>query len=431
MRTPKRTVAAVAALTMTLSLMACSGGSKAGSGATSGPVDLTMTVWTADKDVIGAYEAMAKTFKADHPDLRNFTVQSIPFANYVGRLTTQLSGGDAPDLGWLVEADTPGMAASGVLVDVGPTLRKDSSYEFEDILPNTLTVLQRDDKLFGYPFANTTQPIIFNADLFAQAGVDSPVTLLQNGQWTWENLARISRELVASGKAKYGFDIPQFAYKNYQLFTPIMKAFGAEAWPGGTKCGYDSPESVAAVNFLRTMIYNDNSYPAPGESPSFPTGDTGMYLGPPSTLNQLKDAKFKFDVVPQPSGTKGFDPFFGQAALVVFKNGTRPELATQLLAFFTNKENSQTLSRFFITPRKSLLTPELVAKSNPLLTAEAAKRSMVDPLPAAKQIDYPTTLPELNSALIPVMDALWQPKADVQQILTEACVKAKPLLPTK
>lgn len=421
---PRRIAAVALATSLSLLLAACGGGGADDTG----PTDLTMTVWTNDEDVIAEYEAIADAFRQQNPELGEFTVQSIPFENYVGRLTTQLQGGDAPDLGWIVESTIPALANSGAVAEVGGVLRGTEGYRFDDILPNTLTGVETDQGIFGYPFANTTQPIVFNADMFAAAGVDSPLELYESGQWTWENLARIAREVVASGQATYGFDIPQFAYSNYTQFTPFLNAFGAEAWPNGTECGYTSPQTVAAAEFARRMIFEDDSYPAPGEVASFPTGDTAMYLGPPSTLNQLKDAQFAFDVVPQPAGVNGPDPFFGQAALVVFSDGKRPELATEFLAFVTNEENSRRLTRFFIPPRRALLTPEIVAETNPLLTPEAAERSLIESLPTAEQLDFPVALPQLEAAVAPILDGLWQPSADVQATLTEACRAAQPIL---
>lgn len=200
--TVRRRHAVVAGLAASsLLLTACGAGGGSGDEG-DGPIDMTMTVWTADEEVIKIYTDLADEFRKGQPDLGKFTVQSIPFANYSGRLTTQLAGGDAPDLGWLVEADIPGLANAGVLTDVGPALTGDADYKLDDILPNTLSGLKQGDQLFGYPFANTVQPIVFNKDLFAAAGVDDPLTLLDKGEWTWENLARISKELVASGKAK-------------------------------------------------------------------------------------------------------------------------------------------------------------------------------------------------------------------------------------
>lgn len=182
------------------------------------------------------------------------------------------------------------------------------------------------------------------------------------------------------------------------------------------------------MQFLRQMIFQDDSFPAPGESASFATGDTGMYLGPPSTLNALSESTFDFDLVPQPEGTVGFNPFFGQAGLVVFRNSSRPALATELLAYFSSEESSRTLGRFFVPPRKALLTPETVAELNPALTPESAARTLIDPLPEVTQLTYPVKLPELNSAVAPVLDGLWTEDADVEATLASACETAEPIL---
>lgn len=427
----KRYRRSLVATTTAASLLAVAGacsGSDNTAGDDDSPVDLTMTVWTADEEVIGTYETMAEEFREIDPRLGSLTVQSIPFDNYLGRLTTQLSGGDAPDLGWLVEANIPALAEAGALVDVGDALHDFEGYDFDDIVPGTLTGVEREDGLFGYPFASTTHPIIVNTDLFAAAGVDSPVELFERGEWTWENLARVSRELVQSGAATYGFDIPQFQYSQYTQMTPFLKAFGAEAWPEGTQCGYDSPEAVEAVEFIRTMAFVDDSFPAPGETSSFPTGDTGMYLGPPSTLNNLTDAGFAFDLVPQPEGSAGFDPFFGQAAVVAFSSGDDIDVASDFLAYISTTESSRRLMKFFIPPRASLLTPELVSESNPMISPAAAQRSLIDTLDTAEQLSFPLAIPELESAIRPVMDGLWQPEADVAAVLAEVCDVAEPIL---
>lgn len=438
--TRRRWAGAAAALTLlavVASGCAGGGGTDDGDGAAAGGEeggeqaagDLTMTVWTADEDVVATYQDIADAFREDNPGLGDLTLQSVPFDNYVGRLTTQLSGGDPPDLGWLLVDDVPALAEAGVLYDVGTRLREDEDFAYDDVLPNVRAGFERGEGVYGYPFANTTQPIVFNADAFAKAGVDSPLELYERGEWTWDNLARVAREVVDAGAVTYGFDIPQFQFgSTYTLLTTFLNAYGAEAWPGGTECGYDSPESVEAMTFFHRMVFEDQSYPAPGQTSNFPTGDTAMYLGPPSTLNALSDATFAFDLVPQPEGTAGFNPFFGQAGLVVFANAPNPGLAADFLAFVSNEENSQTLARFYIPGRQALLTGEVVAASNPNLTPESAERAFVEPLPEAEQLAFPLGLPELNEAIQPVMDGLWQPDADVEAVLGEVCAAAEPVL---
>jgi multiple sugar transport system substrate-binding protein len=431
----RRTPILALSLVLSMSLVACgASGSEPAESADPGaegptePVDLTMTVWTNDEVVLELFQDIAADFRAQDPRMGELTVQSLPFEEYVGQVTTQLQGGDPPDLGWVVESSLPAFVESGALLEIGEDLRSDEAYNFDDVLPNTLSGVSQDDSIYGFPFANGAQPVVVNTTLFEQAGVDNPVDIYERGEWTWDELARVSRELVESGEATYGFDIPQFGFSNYTLFTPFMKATGADAWPGGSECGYDSPESQAAVEFLRTMMFEDGSYPLPGETSSFPTGDTGMYLGAPSTLNQLTEAEFEFELLPQPEGVNGDDPFFGQAAVVVFADGENTEVATELLKFITNEESSAELFRFYTSPRQSLLSPEAVVEANPLMSEAGAERAIVEPLQTAEQVDFPVRLPELQSAIRPVMDGLWQPEADVAAVLAEACSVADPIL---
>jgi multiple sugar transport system substrate-binding protein len=426
MRHAKKIIAAAAAA-CTLLVTACSSGGAGGSGGDKG--NLTMTIWSSDKTLIGLYQDVAAEFKKTHPDFGSLTVQTLPFANYLDQLTTQLNGGKAPDIGWVVDEDGPALAKSGALVNLKPTMTSTAGYNFSDILPTTLKDYEYQGGVYAYPFANTTQPIIFNADLFAQAHVQNPLQLLQAGQWTWANLEKIAKQLVDAKVARFGFDLPNFAYTTYTQLTPIFNAFGAQAWPGGNTCGYDSPQMADAISFLRKLIYLDKSFPAPGQTSSFASGDTGMIISPPSFLNTLATSKFHFDLVPEPAGTSGTsNPYFGQAGLAVFQKSDHQKLATQFLTFLSNEANSKSFAKYFIPPRKTLLTPTIVTQQNTLLTADAAKRSLIDPLMTVQQIDFPAALPQITSAIKPDMDKLWQPSADVTGDLSAVCSAAKPLL---
>lgn len=390
------------------------------------PVDLTMTVWTADEKIIGQFQALADEFREENPELGELTIETIPFAEYNSQLAIRLSGGEAPDLGWIVESATPAWVDSGALADVS-ALEDDEDWAYDDIIPNLLTALQGEDgELYGYPFAGTTHPIIYNKTAFETAGLETPNELLAKGEWTWEALREQAKALVDAGVVTYGFDIPQWGYTSYALFTPFLKGFGAEAYPDGTSCGYAEDASVDAFEFVHDMIFEDGSYPAPGSASSFPTGDTGMYLGAPSTLAQLADSTFEYDMAPQPEGDVDYSPFIGQASMVVFADGQAPELATRLFAHLTSEEGSAALP--YVAPRSSLQTEEFISGLYPQVPPESAKASLLDTLDSAQQVDYPVSFPELETATKPVFDGLWQPDADVQAVLEDVCAVADPIL---
>lgn len=425
MRVKKKMVAA-AAIGVVASLLAACGTNE--SGGEDGVVDLTMTIYSGDPDVIATYEAIAEDFRKINPRLGKFTVETIPSDTYVPALMTRIRGGDAPDLGWMQEVYVPGLAGAGTIADITDVLRGSEDYNIDDMLPNALEVAERDGRLYGHPFANTAYGVFYNVEMFEQAGVDTPLELFEAGEWTWENLARVARELVESGVAEFGFDIPAFQYARLSLLTPVLAGFGVEAWPDGTQCGLASPQSVRAFEFWRSMLWDDHSYPRPGEKPSFAAGNVGMVMSAPSLLNTLDPEKFTVEMVPQPKGVPGATPYFGQSVLVAFADGKAPDLAAELIAFIGNKENSERLAKYYIPARKSLLTPSTLAKANPVLTEAGADRVLIGPLFDAKQMDIPLAYPEMEALIRPILDGVWLENADVAKVLQDVCAKAESVL---
>ena len=390
------------------------------------PVDLTMTLWTADEKIIGQFQALADEFREDNPELGELTIQTIPFADYNAQLSIRLSGGDAPDLGWIVESATPAWVDSGALLDVS-SLKEDEDWNFDDIIPGLIEKLEGPDgELYGYPFAGTTHPIIYNADAFAAAGLETPNELLAKGEWTWEKLREQAKALVDAGVVTYGFDIPQWGYQSYALFTPFLKGFGGELYPGGTECGFTDPKTVETFEFVHDMIFEDGSYPAPGNTSAFPTGNTGMYLGAPSTLAQLADSTFTYDMAPQPEGDVDYSPFIGQASMVVFADGKTPNWHSACSPISPVRRGR--LRCRYVPPRRALQTEEFISALYPQVPAESAVHSLLDTLEFAKQIDYPVAFPELETATKPVLDGAWVADADIESVLEATCEAADPIL---
>ena len=167
--------AAIAALTLAaLALAGCTAAPAETEDAE--PVDLTMTVWTADEAIIATFQELADEFREDNPELGDLTIETIPFAEYDAQLSIRLSGGEAPDLGWIVESATPAWVDSGALLDIS-SLKENEAWNFDDIIPNLYAELEGDDgELYGYPFAGTTHPIIYNKTAFEQAGLPRPMS---------------------------------------------------------------------------------------------------------------------------------------------------------------------------------------------------------------------------------------------------------------
>ena len=101
-----RSLTAAGVAAALLALAGC-GGSSDGDSGSSGPVDLRMTIWSANAKHLALFDQIAADYKKDHPEVGKITFESIPFDSYTTTLTTQIGGGNVPDLAWIFESNAP------------------------------------------------------------------------------------------------------------------------------------------------------------------------------------------------------------------------------------------------------------------------------------------------------------------------------------
>ncbi|MEE3917727.1 FAD-dependent oxidoreductase [Micromonospora sp. BRA006-A] len=81
-------------------LTACGGG---GDAKDDGPASLRMTVWSANEAHLKLFNEIADEYRKNNPDVAEIKFDPLPFENYTTTLTTQIAGGNAPDLAWIFE----------------------------------------------------------------------------------------------------------------------------------------------------------------------------------------------------------------------------------------------------------------------------------------------------------------------------------------
>ncbi|QIZ37392.1 ABC transporter substrate-binding protein [Saccharopolyspora sp. ASAGF58] len=395
-----------------LALTGCGGGSSA----QSGPKSLRMTVWTANAAHLKLLNDIAAEYKASHPDIAEIKFDSVPADGYTTTLTTQIAGGNAPDLAWILEESAPDFVASGALAPVRGKIEK-----ADELVPSATKLWEKDGELYAYPFSTSPFGLFVNTDLVKDSSAD----------WTWDQaIAAASASAAASGKA--GLVLPDFKYQNWAVLSAIWRGWGADAWSAdGRSCGFSSSEMNDAMSFLHKAIFNDKAIPGPGTTVDFFAGDAAMAIGQISRSSALKDAKFGWTLLPLPSGPKGDYAVIGQAGIGVLKQSHNVEAATDFLAFLTNQANSAKLAQFFPPARSSLLNAETLAKSNPLIKAEQLQSVVVDGINKGVVKPSHKGQEELNQTIRAALDPLWKPDANVQSVLNDVCTKIKPLLENK
>lgn len=392
-----------------------------------GPVSLRMTVWTANPEQLALFDGIAAEYTASNPEVK-VIFDPIPFDSYTTTLTTQVAGGKAPDLAWVLETSAKDFVSSGVLAPLDDTLKNTDGYQLDDLAPKATELWKADGKLMAYPFSTSPFGVFVNTDMLKKAGQKTPDQLRTAGQWSWETAMAVAAA-TAKSTGKSGLVVRDFDYKGWPLLATIWRGWGADAWSAdGKTCGFDSPEMLKAMTFLHTSIFVDQALPAPGVTADFFAGDSAMTITQISRAALLKDAKFGWDLVPLPQGPAGEYSVFGQAGIGVMAKSKQADAARKFLAFFSNPANAAKLAQYFPPPRTSLLTAETLAKANPLIKPDQLQEVVIDGITAGSVLPNHAGQAEISQTIRSALDPLWQPNANVQAVLSDVCSKATPLL---
>ncbi|SFP08192.1 multiple sugar transport system substrate-binding protein [Amycolatopsis arida] len=425
MRTRIRCLLAASVLAVTA---ACGVGDQASAGT------LTMTVWTSNEAQLALLDRLADDFAAEH-DGADVRIQSVPQADYITKLSVRLAGGDPPDLGWLGAPDAVGMAASGQLADVGPALRADQGYRFDDFVPAAFTNWRDGEAVYGVPFSTSPFFVIYNKDLFAGASLPDPAELAARGQWTWERLAGLARELQPTLPGG-GFVFQSNEGSVYgplsvswPTLDPLLRAHGAGFYdPASKECTLDSPGAERAIGELHRMAFVDGTAVPPGAQADFYAGNAALTITQLSRLSQLDGATFEWGVAPLPGGPGGQPHVTGQAGLVVFEQARNRELATEFLRFLTSERGVRELAQFYPPARRSVLADAEGISAGSALPPEAFETILVPSITEGHTFQYPRAWPEIKTTAQPLFDELWSPAADVPGVLRRLCDAVDPLL---
>ncbi|GAA1038821.1 sugar ABC transporter substrate-binding protein [Virgisporangium ochraceum] len=405
-------------LAAALALTACGGGD---SEASDGPVSLRMTIWTGNADHLALFNSIADEYRKQNSNVTEIKFDTLPIETYTTGLTTQIAGGNAPDLAWILENSAPDFVSSGALVP----LKVEGS---EDLIPSTTRLWQTGGKLYAYPFSTSPFGVFVNNDLIKQAGQQTPAELIAANQWTWDKAYAVNAA-VAAGTGKGGLVVRDFDYKTWDNLASVWGGWGAEPWSeDGKKRGFADQPMVDAMTAFHKAIFTDKAVPGPGTAPDFFAGNAAMTITQISRASLLKDSKFQWDLVPLPAGPKGTYGVIGQAGIGVLKKGKNADAAADFLAFFTSPENSAKLAQYFPPPRKTQLTADNLAKTNPLLKPEQLQKVVIEGVNIGKVKPSHTGQAELSQTVRAALDPLWKADADVRGVLGGVCSKIQPML---
>ncbi len=198
-------------------------------------------------------DAIAR-FNARYPNVNvkdNFTPVET-WSDYANKLTTQIAGGNAPDLIHVAIEGSRLLISKNLLeplnpfIDLDPDIQTRLNDQMAQPLKDAFTV---DGLLYQIPVEWNNMVIYYNTKIFADAGLEPPAA-----DWTWDTFLETAKTLTTGegGDKVYGFGIPNFTFG----LIPWLLTNGTypltEDW---TQSNLSDPKVLEAVTFIHDLIH--------------------------------------------------------------------------------------------------------------------------------------------------------------------------------
>jgi multiple sugar transport system substrate-binding protein len=261
-RSVLRAVAAAAA--GLFALAACGGPAPDGGadGAVSGEISVLTPIFEG-ADGAEVFEQQIAAFRQRHPDVTvkpDFT----DYSNLNEKLTASIAGGQPYDvmlmgIGWV-----PPFAAKGVLADLGQDPAQLASRFYE----RSVDAGVYEGKVYALPIMLDTRIGIYRKDFFAEAGIAGPPTSFAE----MREYGRLLTQRAPDGTlTRAGLDV--LSIDPRQAFATLLWAAGGDLFGPDGQPAFNSPQGVAALQFMTDVIRTDRSEDVGFTQPNSPTGN--------------------------------------------------------------------------------------------------------------------------------------------------------------
>jgi len=315
----------VSLLAAATALAACSSGTGAntergeGEGAVEAPSeDVTITFQVTDAAMGTTMDKFVKDFEEEYPTI-TVELQKAPTDAAAQKLTTQIAGGNPPDVAYVDAASTADFASRNALVNLDDYIERSDIVKPDDYVDAFRTFVSFEDSMYGLPFNGESTGLFYRTDLFEEAGIDGPPK-------TWEEFEATAAKLTDPAKGQYGYEI--FAPEAGYYWYPWLYQAGGDILSADGEILFTSPEAQKAAEFYVGLAdysppdyLNSNSYDG---RVAFIQGQVGMYMAGAwfagvlhSEAPQIDD---KWATAPLPNGDAGCKTTIAGDALLMVAN---------------------------------------------------------------------------------------------------------------
>ena len=235
-------------------------------------------------------------------------IETIAMDDYFTQMQTRVAGGTAPDCYELNIENFASYANKGVLAEI-------TDVDLSSLDETALSAFNVDGKQYGLPGNFSNVVLVYNKDLFDQAGIDYP-----NEDWTQDDVQAAAEAIRALGDDIYGYYQPL----TYNEFYKACAQFGGSLLnEDKTEFTINSPENVAAAQMMADRVLVSNVQPTDvqmggmGDWDLFMSGRLGMIPTGIWAFQSFTDGcDFDWDITIEPGEVQKATHFFSNGLVI-------------------------------------------------------------------------------------------------------------------
>jgi multiple sugar transport system substrate-binding protein len=366
-------------------------------------------------------------------------IAQLPYTNLFEKELIDLkSRTGAYDLIMLDDPWFPRFASEQLLTDLTPLLQqRGHSNPDSDFVATSIALCRhpyQTGPLYAFPYVGNSQLFFYRKDLFEKHSLKAPST--------WNDVLAAAKTIQekesagANGGQIYGY-VMRAEQGNAAVadFMPIFWAFGGEMFDASGKPAVNSPEGIAALQFMLEL----GKYSPPGYV-SFNASDVGAHLlqgtaamsiNWPAWISSFSDpAKSKvigkIEFTTLPSGQKQGQAEIGNWLIAIPRDSRNAADAMDFLLWATTAQQmKQSAQRGNPPTRRSLFNDAELVSKNPAYPAQLRSLESSRPRPRTpywNEIEnaFGIFLSKANSGELSPTDAMNQANAEIEKILQRA-----------
>lgn len=376
-------------------------------------INISMT-WWGDTNRNEVYNKVIDAFEAENPNIKVDRPYQT-WTNYFDILSTQMAGGNAPDVIGMHQRYVSEYTSRGALLDLQPFVDS-GALNVSDIPESVLNSGYVNGKLYMITQGVTSTATSYNTSVFDQLGVSYPEM-----DWTFDDFTAKLKEIKAAAAEK-GMDIwasGDFS-QDLAIFSFWARMNGQNLFTEDGKVGFT--EDVVASWFSYWKDLRDQGLipdaativeyaSLPLEQSLFATNKVAVATMPVSQIGQYQDQvtdNGQIEIIRFPHLADKTDPeYISGAFFTVNSTSKNPEAAAKLISFFVNNTQAQKIFKLeqgvpAATTAVEAITPELSdseLKTLDFIQNQLIKHATNEPYP-------PTGFNEISSSYLDVSAAV-------------------------